>query len=730
VNVVEPPLAGIVSTAVGVAENVHVGGVVDAPLTLVARLGIRKAFRKLVICSEARVGWAAISFSAMRPDCDASEGPRKTRAIDTQKHTQRYAALFISHRLARKYSTIVSEMQNPRFSIGVILSLVVALVPLVIAPHLLIYFDVVPKVALVLLGSALLLLLFEGLQPGIAVLLSGRLGFWYAILVSAQICSIFISAAFSNDWTLAFLGTGWRRFGALEQAALLLFCFLSTACLTVSREKIVFLLRIICFTGCLAAAYGILQYLGRDPWLDPRAYVSAYGNLKIVRPPGTMGHATYFATYLLMVVFVAAGLTAFETNKFWRIAAQFVTAMGIVSLVLTGTRAGLLGIVAGGLVFVLRVRVRLNFRRILAAAALLVGGAAFYTSPTGARLHDRLQLWTQDLQGGPRLMVWRDSLGLVRHHLTVGVGPETFAREFPAFQSVELARANPDFYYESPHNICLDALISQGVPGLVLLILVFAQSWIAASQWVRHKQLGTALLAALSASFISQQFTAFIVPTAFFFHFAAGMLVAGATPETKLVKPLDRPTGRFFQALAIPVGTLFLVLAVQLVHVDYRWGLLRRALEANRIQEAMEAYRAVTTMVPPETGLDMWYSHELMVKTQSSPDTLKQLAARQALRAAARATAITEDRHNAYYNLAVLAASQGDLTGAEQALHSSIASAPRWFKPHWLLSEILDLTGRLNEAESEAQLAVDLNGDKNPEVADTLEEIRAVIRGH
>ena len=325
-------------------------------------------------------------------------------------------------------------------------------------------------------------------------------------------------------------------------------------------------------------------------------------------------------------------------------------------------------------------------------------------------------------------MVWRDSLGLVRQHPIVGVGPEMFATEFPAFQSVKLARAYPDFYHESPHNLCLDALISQGVPGLALLILVFVQSWIAAGRWVEYKQLGTALLAALSASFVSQQFTAFIVPTAFVFHFAAGMLVAGAMPENTPVKPLNRRVGRFLQALAVPAGTLFLVLAVQLVHVDFRWGLVRRALEANRIPEAMEEYRAVTTMVPPETGLDMWYSRELITKTASSTETLKQLANRQALEAAERATTVTEDRHNAYYNLAVLDGAQGDLPGAEQALHSSIASAPRWFKPHWLLSEILNLTGNLNEAESEAQLAVDLNGGKNPEVAETLEQIQAAIR--
>ena len=90
---------------------------------------------------------------------------------------------------------------------------------------------------------------------------------------------------------------------------------------------------------------------------------------------------------------------------------------------------------------------------------------AFYFSPAGLKLRARGQWELEDLRGGARLLLWRDSLRMARERSLLGFGPDTFGVEFPRYQSVELSRAYPDFYHESPHNIFLDALVSQGVPG-------------------------------------------------------------------------------------------------------------------------------------------------------------------------------------------------------------------------------------------------------------------------
>src|SRR5205807_10505224 len=127
----------------------------------------------------------------------------------------------------------------------------------------------------------------------------------------------------------------------------------------------------------------------------------------------------------------------------------------------------------------------------------------------------------------------------------------------------------------------------------------------------------------------------------------------------------------------------------------------------------------------PGTAADLWYSRACLQAAQKSSNSLLRFQAlAQAGAAAARATRTAEDPFNAWYNAAALAASQNDAAGAERHLRAAIAARPNWFKPHWMLAEVLRLESRWQEAEAEAEAAVDLNGGKNPEVAHTLRQIQ------
>jgi len=95
------------------------------------------------------------------------------------------------------------------------------------------------------------------------------------------------------------------------------------------------------------------------------------------------------------------------------------------------------------------------------------------------------------------------------------------------------------------------------------------------------------------------------------------------------------------------------------------------------------------------------------------------LAAQEAMDAAVRATG-GEDAQNAHYTVAWLYARSGDVARTEQSLRASIACSPNWFKPHWMLSQILLREGRPQEARVEAERAAYLNAGKNPEVGSSL----------
>ena len=61
-----------------------------------------------------------------------------------------------------------------------------------------------------------------------------------------------------------------------------------------------------------AGGYGIAQYFGWDPLLPAVAYHIGEGIWTIVRPPGTMGYVSYFATWLAMAAFLGVALAERE----------------------------------------------------------------------------------------------------------------------------------------------------------------------------------------------------------------------------------------------------------------------------------------------------------------------------------------------------------------------------------------------------------------------------------
>jgi hypothetical protein len=447
------------------------------------------------------------------------------------------------------------------------------------------------------------------------------------------------------------------------------------------------LLRWIAAAGSLAAIYGIVQYFGWDPWLPVKAYEAGEGIFTIVRPPGTMGHADYFANYLLFVAFAGCALAVNDRGG-GRTLGWCAASLAGFAVVLTGTRGALAGAAAGVLYLLIRLRPRMSRRALAACAAVALAGSAFYLSPLGFRLRSRVHWIGEDVRGGARLWLWRDSIRFAARYWKVGSGPETFSALFPQFQSVELARAYPDFYYESPHNLFLDALTAQGVLGAAVLA-----AWIGLGFRAGWGRAGYQpfLAAALTAAVVAHFFAVFILPTALYFYLLVAILAGMRTPSV---------AARRRWVLA-PVSAGMIFLALRMLAADRSLELARRDVEAGRTMEAIAHYRAAR-----ERGLsaDVWFARTLAIP-----------AFQQALNAAIRATA-GEDAQNAYYTVAWLRARSGDVPGTEQSLRASIACSPNWFKPHWMLAQVLRREGRMDEARVEAERAAYLNAGKNVEV--------------
>lgn len=559
---------------------------------------------------------------------------------------------------------------------------VIGLVALILTPGALFYFDVTPKLVVLLLGAALLCLTRP--RPADRT---------FSLLLLLSLASMALSTVFSPEPALSVFGSTWRRYGLVTHTAILAVAWFVQQ--TPDRATVV---RGVSIAGALSAVYGIAQYFGVDPILPAAGYHIGDGMWTIVRPPGTLGYVSYFATWLLM-----SGFLSFSAGGRLGYAAA---ALCWTAMALTGTRAALVGLGAGLVVLLFRRGFRMPKRSLTVAAAILVAVGAFYFSPIGWNLRSRTRWFIEDPWGGARPLMWRDSIKMASDHLVIGHGPETFQAAFPRHESVELAKKYPDFAHESAHNVFLDALVAQGIPGLICLIALCVVGWRAADPWVA---------AAFAAGLVAQQFTVFTIPTALLFYCTLALSVP--KPATTLRIP------RF--ALA-PMAAVFLLIAGRATLADHSLARTQRALAAADLQQADGWYREYNQRKLPGATAGLWYSRSLFALSRQSPDPLRRLQALQMAAAAGEtASAVSEEPFNAWYNLATIRAARNDAAGTEAALRRAIEAKPHWFKPHWTLGQLLWITGRRPEGLAEMRLAVDLNGGKNPEVAATLSDLPA-----
>jgi O-antigen ligase len=591
---------------------------------------------------------------------------------------------------------------------AVLLAMAIASISLIITPGYHFSFDVTPKIIALLAATGLLLIwvALSSEKPD----WKSPLYRWFSMLLLLNLISLAVSTAFSSRPDLSLFGTNWRRYGSVIEGAICLLAWLTVAVCAGRPDRVKAVLRGITLAGAAAATYGIAQYLGWDPLLSQASYQVGEGIWTIVRPPGTLGYSSYFATWLLMVAFLSAALTAMEDSSWWRRFGVAVTLVSIFAMWLTGTRAAILGLAAGGLTWLVIRKLRVTRRTIAVTLLAVIGCVVFYYSPPGQAMRSRTRWFAEDLWGGARVTLWRDSLHMARHRLVTGFGPEVFTAEFPHYESTALARAFPDFSHESPHNIFLDALVAQGIPGLALLLAFCGMAFATK----RRPEITAGLVAVM----VSQQFTAFTVPTAMMFFVPLALLVALETPA---IRPRRRAP---FIAAAVPVAAALLYLAVRFSAADHELELTKRALDNLNLNDATTYYRRYEQLRLPGGTADLWYSRALLefASKEAAPNE-RVLAVKSAGAAARQATETAEDPFAAWYNLAIYYGRQNDAAESERGVRAAIAARPSWYKPHWVLAQILRLDGRLEQARQEAALAADLDGGKDAEVTRTLREV-------
>jgi len=587
---------------------------------------------------------------------------------------------------------------------------------LAVAPGFLFYYDVTPKAVAALLGGASVCAMASAWAGGVRRLWGCGPGKLLLVGLALGAAATVAATALSRDPALSATGSEWRRLGLGVELALAAWTLALAAWAAGAPQRVLWILRAVAMASLAGAIYGTAQYFGLDPLQPAERYVVGEGEWAIVRPPGTLGHAGYAATFLLHGVFAGVALALVDRGA-WRRLGAVAAGLAAVAIALSGSRSALLGLAVGGLVLATTLRPRIGRRGVLAAIVLALAAVAFYAAPTGERLRARVRWSAEDPGGGGRLLLWRDAAGLAAENWLSGTGPETFSAAFLPYHSVELSQRLPEQYYESPHNILLDAACSKGAAGLLALLAILAAgAW---GAWRDGSKLAYCLLAGLLATLVSQQFLALTAATALHFFAWTGLAAALAAPEAA-GRDRNRPSLAVI-GWAAAVGLVWL--AFGLVRADWQLERVRAAMQAGDPAAAADRYERFLQVKPAGFYSDLWFSLEMRRAAMSVEGTQASrlwLAARQAAR---RAAERSETPQNAHYNLAAIHAEEGDPAAVERDLKAAITAAPQWYRPYSMLAQVYLVTQRREQAIGPVRRALELTDGGNPRVRAVAAEL-------
>lgn len=229
------------------------------------------------------------------------------------------------------------------------------------------------------------------------------------------------------------------------------------------------LLKIVCVSGALGALLGLVQHFtnigrrvlgGSDEWLF-----------------GSFGNPSYFAGYLVLIIFFTALLIARESVNKKRIIWGAIVLAEVIMLFATSARGAIVGLLLGVAVFGL-VLIILSGRPMLRAAGtagvilpvvFLVSSLLIYFGPgresaPGRVLGSLLRAGTAET----RLINWRIALDGWRAKPIFGWGPENYEIIFSKFYRPELIKYSyGETWSDRPHNIVLEIADGSGVVGLL-----------------------------------------------------------------------------------------------------------------------------------------------------------------------------------------------------------------------------------------------------------------------
>ena len=297
------------------------------------------------------------------------------------------------------------------------------------------------------------------------------------------------------------------------------------------------------------------------------------------RVSGTLGNPSFFASYLVFVIFLAAYLLSQYRSRWVKGYYLSIIVSASILLWLTQNRGALMGLLSGWLIFALvmvfrrqvSVRIKAGFFIVLAMLAML--GAFVWVNKDAPWAHSFPTLYrlthtsAADTTVRNRLIVWGAGYQAFLQRPFSGWGWENFNAAFNEHFDPAITRdiGSRPWYYLAP-NTLVEIPVGAGIFGLLIYLASFA--WLVKLLWPRTKggkiAAGKLVLLSLVLAYFVQNLFVFDTLNTYLMFFSLLAFVEWQRREDLSGGngQLTRPINPLVAKLAIPAAVLLLLPAV------------------------------------------------------------------------------------------------------------------------------------------------------------------------